>query len=244
MQGSEIRGPGPRITLALYAGYKNKESSMSLTLYYHPLSSFCWKALIALYENETPFTPQPVDLSNESERAALLKIWPIGKFPVLRDSAKDRIVPESSIIIEYLDAHYPGATRFLPADADAARQTRLRDRFYDLYVHLPMQKIMGDRLRPADARDPYGVEEARARTASCYGMIDKEVASRTWAMGETFGLADCAAAPALFYGSMVVPFSAGHNNVATYLERIKARPSFARVLKEAGPYFGMVPKET
>jgi len=110
---------------------------MSLTLYYHPLSSFCWKALIALYENDTPFAPQLVDLSKEDERAALSKIWPIGKFPVLRDSTKDRIVPESSIIIEYLDRHYPGATRFLPEDADAARQVRLRDRFYDLYVHLP-----------------------------------------------------------------------------------------------------------
>jgi glutathione S-transferase len=216
---------------------------MSLTLYYHPLSSFCWKALIALYENDTPFTPQMVDLSNESERAALLKIWPIGKFPVLRDAAKDRIVPESSVIIEYLDTHYPGATRFLPADADAARQVRLRDRFYDLYVHLPMQKIMGDRLRPAASRDPYGVEEAKARITSCYGMIDKEVAQRTWAMGETFGLADCAAAPALFYGNMAAPLGPEHKNVAAYLERIKARPSFARVLKEAEPYFGMVPKE-
>jgi glutathione S-transferase len=216
---------------------------MPLTLYYHPLSSFCWKALIALYENGTPFTPVMVDLSNETERAALLKIWPIGKFPVLRDAAKDRIVPESSIIIEYLDAHYPGAVRLLPADADAARQTRLRDRFYDLYVHLPMQKIIGDRLRPADAKDPYGVAEAKARITACYGMIDKEVATRTWAMGEAFSLADCAAAPALFYGNMVVPFGDGHKNLRGYFERVKARPSFARVLKEAEPYFGMVPKE-
>jgi glutathione S-transferase len=216
---------------------------MSLTLYYHPLSSFCWKALIALYENDTAFTPQMVDLRNPDDRAALLKIWPIGKFPVLRDSAKDRIVPESSIIIEYLDTHYPGVTRFLPPDADAARQIRLRDRFYDLYVHLPMQKIMGDRMRPADARDPYGVAEAKARITSCYGMIDKELAQRTFAMGETFSLADCAAAPALFYGNMAVPLGGEHNNVAAYLERIKARPSFARVLKEAEPYFGMVPKE-
>jgi glutathione S-transferase len=217
---------------------------MSLTLYYHPLSSFCWKALIALYENETPFTPVMVDLGNETERAALLKIWPIGKFPVLRDDATGRVVPESSIIIEYLDNHYPGATRLLPADADAARQTRLRDRFYDLYVHLPMQKIMGDRLRPAASRDPHGVEEAKARITSCYGMIDKELASRTWAMGETFGLADCAAAPALFYAGMVVPFGDGHKNLGAYFERVKARPSFARVLREAEPYFGMVPKET
>src|SRR5947209_16964618 len=133
---------------------------MSLTLYYHPLSSFCWKALIALYENDTPFAPQLVDLSKEDERAALSKIWPIGKFPVLRDSTKDRIVPESSIIIEYLDRHYPGATRFLPEDADAARQVRLRDRFYDLYVHLPMQKIIdrkSTRLNSSHANISYAV---------------------------------------------------------------------------------------
>jgi glutathione S-transferase len=215
---------------------------MSLTLYYHPLSSFCWKALVALYENDTPFTAQSVDLSDETERAALLKLWPIGKFPVLRDSAKDRIVPESSIIIEYLDTEYPGRTRFIASDAKLALQTRLRDRFYDLYVHLPMQKVVGDRLRPADARDAHGVEEAKARIASCYGMLDKEMATKTWAMGEAFSLADCAAAPALYYASKVVPFGDAHKNLSVYFERLKARPSFARVVQEAEPYFRMFPQ--
>jgi glutathione S-transferase len=215
---------------------------MSLTLYYHPLSSFCWKTLIALYENETPFTAQSVDLGNEAERNALLKIWPIGKFPVLRDAAKDRIIPESSIIIEYLDTEYPGRTRFIAADPKLALQTRLRDRFYDLYVHLPMQKVVGDRLRPADARDAHGVEEAKARIASCYGMLDKEMATKSWAMGEAFSLADCAAAPALFYGNKVMPFGDAHKNLAAYFERLKARPSFARVLQEAEPYFKMFPQ--
>jgi glutathione S-transferase len=107
-----------------------------------------------------------------------------------------------------------------------------------------MQKIVGDRMRPAAKRDPYGVDEAKARLTSCYGIIDKEVASRSWAMGDAFGLADCAAAPALFYGNMAVPLGAEHKHAAAYLERLKARPSFARVLKEAEPYFGMVPKET
>src|ERR1700690_2652436 len=115
---------------------------MSLKFYYHPLSSFCWKVLIALYENDTPFTPVMVDLGNEAERADLLKLWPIGKFPVLRDEAKERVIPESSIIIEYLDNHYPGPIRFIAADPDLARQTRLRDRFYDLHLHLPMQKVI------------------------------------------------------------------------------------------------------
>jgi glutathione S-transferase len=171
---------------------------MSLKLYFHPLSSFCWKVLIALYENETPFTSVSVDLSSETERAALLKLWPIGKFPVLRDEATDRTIPESSIIIEYLDNQYPGRTRFIPADGRLALQTRLRDRFYDLYVHLSVQKIVGDRLRPKGSRDPHGVEEAKARIQSCYGMIDKEVAAKTWAMGEAFSIAECAASPALF----------------------------------------------
>ena len=137
---------------------------MSLTLHFHPLSSFCWKALIALYENGVPFTPNLVDLGNPAERAALLKLWPIGKFPVLQDDARDEIVPESSVVIEYLDCHYPGAARLIPADSGRALQTRLRDRFYDLYVHLPMQKIMGDRLRPEGSRMP---RECRRRGRSC-----------------------------------------------------------------------------
>jgi glutathione S-transferase len=216
---------------------------MSLTLHFHPLSSFCWKVLIALYENDTPFTPHSVNLGNEAERAALLKLWPIGKFPVLRDDATDRTIPETGIIIEYLDSQYPGRTRFIPADPKLALQTRLRDRFYDLYVHLPMQKIVGDRLRPQASKDPFGVEEAKARIQSCYGMIDQELATRTWAMGEDFGIADCAAAPALFYANKVSPFGDAHKNVAAYLDRLQARPSFARVIKEAEPYFAMFPKE-
>jgi glutathione S-transferase len=216
---------------------------MSLTLHFHPLSSFCWKVLIALYENDTAFTPHPVNLGDEAERAALLKLWPIGKFPVLRDDATDRTIPETSIIIEYLDNQYPGRTRFIPADPKLALQTRLRDRFYDLYVHLPMQKVVGDRLRPQGSQDPFGVEEAKARIQSCYGMIDRELATRTWAMGEDFGIADCAAAPALFYANKVSPFGNAHRNVAAYLDRLQARPSFARVIKEAEPYFAMFPQE-
>jgi glutathione S-transferase len=216
---------------------------MSLTLYFHPLASYCHKVLIALYENETPFTPNSVDLGNETERAALLKLWPIGKFPVLRDDAREQTIPESSIIIEYLDRHYPGRTRFIPEDADRAREIRLRDRFYDLYVHEPMQRIVGDRLRPQGMKDPYGVEEAKARLRTSYGMIDQEMATGTWAMGEAFSLADCAAAPALFYANEVVPFGDGHRHVAAYFGRLKARPSYARVLSEAEPYFSMFPRE-
>jgi glutathione S-transferase len=216
---------------------------MSLTLHFHPLASYCWKALIALYENDILFTPNKVDLGNPAERAALLKLWPIGKFPVLGDDARGQTVPESSIIIEYLDRHYLGPTQFIPADPDLALQTRLRDRFYDLYVHLPMQKIMIDRLWPADKKDPRGVEEARAQLRTSYAMIEQQMSAGTWAMGEAFTLADCAAAPSLFYGNMAAPFGEDQKNLRAYFERLKARTCFARVMKEAEPYFGMVPKE-
>src|SRR5476649_2465085 len=136
---------------------------MTLRLHYHPLSSFCWKVLVALYENDTPFEPVLVDLSKQADRDACYKLWPIGKFPVIEDTARDRMVPESNIIIEYLDQHYPGKTKFIPADPDKARQTRMRDRFFDLYVQTPMQKIVGDRLRPGGQKDALGVEQARAQ---------------------------------------------------------------------------------
>jgi len=215
---------------------------MSLTLHFHPLASFCWKALIALYENDTPFTPNMVDLGSAAERAALLKLWQIGKFPVLRDDTREQTIPDSSIIIEYLDRHYPGRTKFISANSDLAWQTRLRDRFYDLYLHLPMQKIIGDRLRPGAKEDPHGVEEARAQLRTSYRMIDQQMAAGTWAMGEAFSLADCAALPALFHGNMVEPFGESHKSVTVYFERLKTRPSIARVLREAEPYFRMVPK--
>jgi glutathione S-transferase len=215
---------------------------MSLTLHFHPLASYCHKALIALYENATPFTSNLVNLGDERERAALLKLWPIGKFPVLRDDARNQTMPESTIIIEYLDRHYPGRTRFIPEEADLALQTRLRDRFYDLYVHEPMQKIVGDRMRPQGKKDPHGVEEAKARLRASYGVIDQEMGTQRWAMGNVFSLADCAAAPALFYANEVLPLE-GHANLAAYFGRLKARPSYARVLKEAEPYFAMFPRE-
>ena len=216
---------------------------MALTLHFHPLASFCWKVLIALYENDTPFRPNEVNLGDPAERAALLKLWPIGKFPVLSDDARKETVPESTTIIEYLDRHYPGPTRFLSADPDAALKTRLRDRFLDLYVHLPMQKIVGDRLRPAGAKDPHGVAEARAQLRASYEMIETQMTAGGWAMGSDFSLADCAASPSLFYGNQVEPFGE-FKNVSAYLERLKARPSFARVLKEAEPYFQFFPMES
>ena len=215
---------------------------MSLTLHFHPLSSFCQKALIALYENDTTFEPHLVDFFDEKANAAHRKLWPVGKIPVLRDEARDRTVPEASIIIEYLGQHYPGKTQLLPADNDQCRQMRLRDRFFDLYVDVPMQKVVTDRLRPEGKNDSFGVDEAKQLLHTSLGMVDSDMADKCWIMGESFTMADCAAAPALFYANMVVPFRDTHKKAAAYLDRLMERPSFARVLKEAQPYFAMMPK--
>jgi glutathione S-transferase len=219
---------------------------MSLTLYYHPLSSFCMKALIALYESNVEFTPHLVDLGNPEAADAFRKLWPPGTFPVLRDASRGDLVPESTIIIEYLAQKFPDTCHLLPADAEAARQARFWDRFYDLNVHVPMQKIVGDKLRPADSKDPFGVAQARKTLATSYGMIDAHMAylanetGAPWATGGNYTMADCAASPALHYANLVAPLDA-HSNTAAYLARLKQRPSFARVLKEAEPYFAMFP---
>jgi glutathione S-transferase len=219
-----------------------KEATMSLTLYFHPLSSFCQKTLIALYENGMPFTPHIVDLMDPKANADFKAIWPIGKFPVLRDSANGRTLPESSIIIEYLDQHYPGATSFIPKDAGQALETRLRDRFFDLHVNVPMQKVVTDKLRPTGKNDPHGVEQAKALLQTSLRIVDEWMAKNAWAIGDVFTMADCAAAPALFYANMVLPFGDTHKNAAAYLKRLTERPSYARALEEAKPYFKLMPQ--
>jgi glutathione S-transferase len=201
---------------------------MALKLYFHPLASFCHKALIALYENRIPFEPIIVDLRDEASRAAFGAVWPMAKMPVLRDEARNRTVAESTIIIEFLDAHYPGPTRFLPADVDRAWQTRM---------------FVGDRLRPEGRADAYGVELAKAQLQQANDVMEREMDSKTWAIGDDFTLADCAAAPALFYANTVAPFAETHKSLAAYLDRLMTRPSFARVLEEAQPYFHLFPLE-
>ncbi len=215
---------------------------MSLVLHYHPLASFCWKVLIALYENDTRFEPHLVDLGDPAERAAFAALWPLAKMPVLVDEAHDRVVPETTIIIEWLDRHHRGPVRFLPDDPDAAREVRLWDRIYDLYVQQPMQRIVFERFRP-EGKDPHGVADARTQLKTALDMVDAHVAEKQWATGEQFTLADCAAAPALFYADKVEPFAARWPGAAALLERLKARPSFARVLREAEPYFQYFPEE-
>lgn len=217
---------------------------MSLKLYYHPLSSFCHKALIALYESGTPFEPVLIDLGNEESRAKLSALWPVTKFPVLRDEARGNTVAEATVIIEYLDTHYPGPTKLVPVDADRAWQARMWDRFYDLYVNVQLQKVVGDRLRPADAKDALGVEQARATIQNSYAMIDEMMAGKTWALGDDYSLVDCAASPALLYANCIVPIDGGAPNLKAYFARLMARPSYARALKEAEPYFHLFPMET
>ncbi|HKY39837.1 MAG TPA: glutathione S-transferase family protein [Polyangiaceae bacterium] len=214
---------------------------MSLTLYYHPLASFCHKVLIALYENGCDFRGEIVDLADPGSSAEMLSFWPVGKFPVLRDARRQRTVPETSIIIEYLAQHHAGPVPLLPADIDAALEVRLWDRFFDLYVQVPMQKVVVDRLRPADQHDSFGVEEARASLRKAYALAERQLQGRTWAAGEAFSLADCAAAPALFYAGIVEPFAPELPALAAYFERLLARPSVARTLREARPYFAMFP---
>jgi len=214
---------------------------MALTLYLHPLASFCHKVLIALYENAIPFAPQVVDLGNPVERDELKKIWPFAKFPVLRDAARGRTVPESTTIIEYLAQHYPGPSKLIPDDPELAAQARAGDRFYDLNLHLPMQKVVGDKLRPADRHDPVGVEEAWGQMRTALRIADTEMATRRWAIGDHFSMADCAAGPPLFFTNLMMPLADEFPRVSAYLDRLKKRPSFARVLAEARPYLSMFP---
>lgn len=212
-----------------------------LDLFYHPLASYCHKVLIGLYENETAFVPQKVDLLDAASSAAFFALWPVGKMPVLRDGNVGRVIPETTIILEYVDRRYPGPRPLFPEDPDLRLDARLWDRFFDLYVQTPVQTIVGDRLRAENERDAKGVADARGSLRTAYDVLEARMRDREWAVGDTFSVAECAAAPALFYGGILEPFATSHPNVAAYFERLVARPSFARVLGEARPYFELFP---
>jgi glutathione S-transferase len=214
---------------------------MALTLYYHPLASYCWKALIALYEAEVPFTPRLIDLGQDEDRAALQALWPPCRFPVLHDAAHGRVLPESTILIEYLAEHAPGAAGLLPAEAQPRLAVRLWDRVCDDHLQDPMQKIVGDRLREPAARDPHGVAEARAALQQAYPLFEQQLAGRTWLASDGFSLADCAALPALFYAAILEPIPAGHAALHAYFERLLQRPAVQRVLQEARPWLALFP---
>ncbi len=207
---------------------------MTLQLYAHPFSSYCQKVLIALYENGTPFEWRMLAPDNPDNAGEFARLWPLRRMPLLRDG--QRTVVESSIIIEYLDLHHPGPARLVPVDADAALEVRLLDRFFDNYVHAPLQKLVFDRLRPEAERDGFGVAEARTMLDTAYAWLDRHMTVRRWAAGDDFSLADCAGAPALFYADWAHPIPAKHANLIAYRHRLLARSSFARTVDEARPY--------
>jgi glutathione S-transferase len=212
---------------------------MSLALYAHPFSSYCQKVLIALYENETPFERRMLAPGHEREIEEHRALWPLGKFPVLVDDG--RRVVEATIIIEYLGIHHPGAVRLLPPEPDAALEVRMMDRIFDNYVMSPVQKIVADCIRSPESRDPQGVEEARSLLSTAYAWLDGVMRDREWAAGRAFSLADCAAAPSLFYADWVHPIDESRRSLRDYRARLLKRPSFARAVDEARPYRVLFP---
>jgi glutathione S-transferase len=195
---------------------------MTLTLHFHPFSSYCQKVLIALYEAGTPFVPQLVNLGDPEAAEAFRALWPLGQFPVLVDDARGATLP------------------MLPEDAELRLRVRMLDRIFDNHVMTPMQAIVAQHIRPEAGRDPLAIEQARGRLGRAYGWLEGELAGRRWAAGEAFTLADCAAAPALFYADLLAPVD-GHPALAAYLARLRARPSFARAVDEARPYRAFFP---
>jgi glutathione S-transferase len=211
---------------------------MTLKLYAHPLSSYCHKALIALYENDIPFEFVMLD-GSEPAASDFAALWPMKRFPLLTDGA--RIVPESTMIVDYLGAHYPGPVRLIPDDADAAIEVRTMDRFFDNYVMNSQGRVVFDCFRPEDKHDPYGVAQAKAVLDTAYAWLDGWMAGREWAAGGAFSLADCAAAPALLYADWTHAIPREYANIWAYRSRLLARPSYARVLEEMRPYRHMFP---
>jgi len=203
----------------------------------HPFSSYSQKALVALYENGTDFLYRSLETADA--QALLAQCWPIKRFPVLRDGA--RTVLEATVIIEYLDLHYPGPRPLVPTELDQAWQVRMLDRFFDNYISTPQQKVVFDSLRPEQERDPYGAAEARRMLDAAYAWLESHLAGRTWAVGEAFSLADCAAAPFLFYADWTHPIGAQFARVRAYRQRLLQRPSFARAVDEARPFRSYFP---
>jgi glutathione S-transferase len=210
-----------------------------MDLFAHPFASYCQKVLIALYENATPFTFRMVDPDHPQNAAELAARWPFKRFPVLVDAG--RTVVESSIIIEYLATQHPGPVRLIPAESERALEVRLLDRFFDTYVHAPMQKIVGDTLRQPESRDAQGVAEARSMLDTAYRWLEGRLAGRQWAADAAFTLADCAAAPALFYADWVHSIGEALPSLRGYRRRVLARPSVARAVDEARPYRRLFP---
>jgi glutathione S-transferase len=212
----------------------------TLTLHYHPLSSYCHKVLIAIDILGVELEKRLLNLGDVAERDAYKALWPTGKMPLLVD--RGRPIPETSIIIEYLQRHHARRDHALiPHDPDAALDVRLWDRLFDLYVMTPMQAFTADLLKLEGERDPHSVARARDVLTMAYGMIDRQLEGRTWVAGDTFSLADCAAAPSLFYAVTYVPLSSQHANLSAYFERLMDHSSVAATIDQARPYFKFYP---
>ena len=209
---------------------------MKPRLYAHPFSSYSQKVLIALYENATDFEYRNLEDPGAGEE--LEALWPLKRFPILVDG--ERTILETSTIIEHLQLHHPGQVRLIPGNPDAAIEARMLDRVFDNYVMGSMQKPVADSLRPEGDRDSFGVAEARAMLHKIYAWLDARMAGREWAAGD-FSLADCAAAPALFYADWVEEIPTAHANLRAYRARLLARPSVVRAVDEARPYRGYFP---
>jgi glutathione S-transferase len=207
-----------------------------MKLYAHPFSSYSQKVLIALYENGTPFEYR--SLEDPSAKAELATLWPLQRFPILVD--QERTILETSTIVEYLQIHYPGLVRLIP-EGDAGVEARMLDRVFDNYVMTPTQKVVLDRLRPEPDRDPYGVAEAHGFLDRIYAWLERHLTSRSWAAGDVFTLADCAAAPSLFYADWAYQIPPTHANLRAYRARLLAHPSVARAVDEARPYRSYFP---
>jgi glutathione S-transferase len=214
------------------------QDAMTLILHSHPLASYCWKVLIALYEKGLAFEARTVDLGNPAARAAFAALWPTAKIPLLQHG--DRVVPETSIMIEYLDRLDAGAIALLPRDLEAQLAARLWDRLFDCHVMDPMQRYIAQLLRQEAERDAQALAAARNDLTNAYDLVEQRLVGR-WAAGHDFTMADCAAAPALFYASTVQPFPSGHMRLASYFEDLMARPSVRRVIAEARPWFKYYP---
>jgi glutathione S-transferase len=212
---------------------------MALKIYGHPFSSYTQKALTALYENDTPFEFLNLSPDNPEVYAEFAQRWPIRKFPLLVDGGRQ--VMEATSIIEYLAVRHPGALRLIPADAGTAVDVRMLDRFFDNYINGPQQRIVYNQLRPEANRDPYGVDEARTALETAYAWLDRHMTDHEWAAGGSFSLADCAAAPALFYADWTHPIGKQFPNVHAYRARLLQRPSFARCVEGGRPYRHLFP---
>jgi glutathione S-transferase len=212
---------------------------MSLLLYGHLFSSYTQKVLIALYENATPFEFREIAPDKADNLAQWRQRWPIGKFPLLVDGTRN--VAETSIIIEYLQLYHPGPVPLLPADPKAALAVRFLDRLFDLHVMDAVQHAVGGALSGDPIKRQEGLATSAKKLELAYAWLESQLIGRTWAAGSDFTLADCAAAPALFYADWVHRIAKSYPLLRAYRSRLLARPSFARAVEEARPFRGYFP---